>query len=76
MNITLVPDTICPLHIILTIQHTVLSSNCNLTLKNHANRQTKSSTLLNSWVTNASSVKMLCPQKIACPYKSIKTEHA
>jgi len=30
MNIMLVPDSICPLYIRLTIRHTVLSWNCSL----------------------------------------------
>jgi len=34
----------------------------------HTIRQTEIPALLDSWVTNASSVKVLCPQQIACPY--------
>jgi len=39
----------------------------------HAIRQTEISTLLDSWVTNTPSVKILYPQKIASPYIFIKT---
>jgi hypothetical protein len=34
----------------------------------HTIRQTEIPALLDSWVTNAPSVKMFCPQQIACPY--------
>jgi len=38
----------------------------------HTIRQTEIPALLDSWVTNAPSVKMFCPQQIAWPYIFIK----
>jgi hypothetical protein len=42
----------------------------------HTVHQTEIPALLDSWVRNTPSVKMLRPQKIACPYISVKTQHA
>jgi hypothetical protein len=42
----------------------------------HKIHQTEIHTLLNSWVTNATLVKMLSPQKIAGPYIFAKTKRA
>jgi len=43
----------------------------------HTIRRTHITALPDSWVTNTSSVKMLCPQKkIACPYITVKACHA
>jgi hypothetical protein len=39
----------------------------------HTIRQTEIPALLDSWVTNTPSIKMLCPQKIVCPYIFVKT---
>ena len=38
----------------------------------HAIRPTEIPALLDSWVTNTTSVKMLCPQKITSPYIFVK----
>jgi hypothetical protein len=39
----------------------------------HTIRQTEIPGLLDSWITDTHSVKMLCPRKeIACPYISVK----
>jgi hypothetical protein len=35
--------------------------------------QNELSALLDSWITNTPSTKMLRPQKIACPYVFLKT---
>jgi hypothetical protein len=40
----------------------------------HTIQQTEIHTLLDSWVTNAPSVKMLGPQKIAGPYIFVKKQ--
>jgi hypothetical protein len=42
----------------------------------HTTRQTEILALLDSWVTNTSSVKMICPKKIAFPHIFLKTLHA
>jgi len=39
----------------------------------HTISQTEIPALLDSWVTNTPSAKMLCPQNIACRYTFIKT---
>jgi hypothetical protein len=39
----------------------------------HTIRLTATAALLDSWVTSTPSVKILCPQKIACPYIFVKT---
>jgi len=42
----------------------------------HTNRQTDIPTLLRSWFTNTSYIKMLCSQQNACPYIFVKTLRA
>jgi hypothetical protein len=39
----------------------------------HKIRQTEIPALLDSWVINTPSLKMLCPQNIACAYIFVKT---
>jgi len=42
----------------------------------HTIRQTEISALLDSWVTNRPSVKMVCPKNIACSYIFLQIQHA
>jgi hypothetical protein len=44
----------------------------------HTIREAEIPALLDTWVTNTPSVKILCPQKkkLASPYIFVKTEHA
>jgi hypothetical protein len=49
---------------------TLMERQCVVT---HTIRHTEIPALLDSWVTDTLSVKMLCPQKIGCPCIFVKT---